>query len=177
MALQLIRNPIQICKGVKKNGEKCTKKTKNNHGYCCMHFYQFSLPPETSTPEDSNKRFKYERPIECPICRDDFPQDETPLECNHWTCSQCIKKLMKPECPICRASLENSLSEEVLKLIHENGENQRKEIEEENFREFQREFAQARVIMITFTNECMCEECMREMFHSDEIMNEQDASA
>jgi hypothetical protein len=50
------------------------------------------------------KSFKQDKPAECIICTDEM-NENTPLECGHWIHIECVKKHFKPECPLCRTSL------------------------------------------------------------------------
>jgi hypothetical protein len=48
--------------------------------------------------------FRQEKPEDCPICTEKIG-DEDILECGHWIHISCVKKHFKPECPVCRKSL------------------------------------------------------------------------
>lgn len=52
----------------------------------------------------NSKCFKQDKPDECIICTDQM-NENTPLECGHWIHTECVKKHFKPECPLCRTSL------------------------------------------------------------------------
>ena len=55
-------------------------------------------------------KFIQEKPEDCIICTESFKDDSEPLCCGHWIHINCIKKQFKPECPICRTSLDISVS-------------------------------------------------------------------
>lgn len=42
----------------------------------------------------------------CPICRDS-PNDPTKIDCGHVFCRNCINKLEKKDCPVCRKPFKN----------------------------------------------------------------------
>ena len=48
--------------------------------------------------------FRQEKPEDCPICTEKIG-DEDILDCGHWIHISCVKKHFKPECPVCRKSL------------------------------------------------------------------------
>lgn len=49
---------------------------------------------------------KSEEPeAECPVCFTECT-DADKLKCGHYICENCIKQIVKPECPICRAPIE-----------------------------------------------------------------------
>ena len=51
-----------------------------------------------------NKKPKLEKPIDCIICLENLG-DENPLECGHYMHMECVKKQFKPECALCRRTL------------------------------------------------------------------------
>jgi len=80
------------CKGIKKNGERCCKKTLNN--YCNYHYRQY----------EKDERYTEES---CPVCMEDFSFNFEPLaECGHWVHHECIAKSRKQICPVCRVDVK-----------------------------------------------------------------------
>ena len=52
---------------------------------------------------------------DCSICFDPTDQE---LKCKHYICSDCILRLRKPKCPLCRGPLEASfITEEILNKL------------------------------------------------------------
>lgn len=97
-----------LCKGITKKGEKCKRKTYSNHGFCHMHFSQYV-------------RFIDAKPDECIVCCEEINMNE-PLECGHWVHLECVKKSIKPQCPICCYDLSKYLTQEELQNIRNNAE-------------------------------------------------------
>ena len=51
--------------------------------------------------------------MECKICMDSFPKDVFQyLPCAHSLCKFCFLNLKKPECPYCKYSFSDEMSEE-----------------------------------------------------------------
>ncbi len=112
---------MTTCKGIKKNGENCTKKTKNNSGFCHLHLDQKESLESTPSKE-------------CPICYESLSDGEI-LECGHSVHLTCIEKSMKAECPICRKPLQ--LNENILKCIENNAQEMKDEWDREENQELQ----------------------------------------
>ncbi len=54
-----------------------------------------------------NKKFKFDKPSECPICIESLNNEKYPLiNCGHWIHHNCVIESGKQECPICRASVK-----------------------------------------------------------------------
>ena len=51
------------------------------------------------------EKWVQEKPDECPVCLDEFDDEEEPLECGHWIHIECIKKSRRNRCPMCRKHL------------------------------------------------------------------------
>ena len=56
--------------------------------------------------------------VECCICYNENYVVKT--NCNHEICVDCLSKLYKPICPICRNNLKNKLPKIILTLILKN---------------------------------------------------------
>jgi hypothetical protein len=98
-----------LCKGITKKGVKCKKTTLNNKGYCFVHLNQY-------TGGLLKKKFVDEKPQECIICCEELCMS-APLECGHWIHLDCVKKSLKPECPICCCDLSQYLTNNELETI------------------------------------------------------------
>ena len=48
--------------------------------------------------------FRQEKPEDCIICTEKIGEEDI-LDCGHWIHISCVKKHFKPECPVCRKSL------------------------------------------------------------------------
>src|SRR3989344_8183068 len=99
-----------LCKGITKNGMSCARKTKNKSGFC--HFHVAQIIP---------LKFIDEQPDDCIVCLEKLTMD-APLECGHWIHLDCIKKSIRPECPICRFNMSHHFSSEELQNIKYNAE-------------------------------------------------------
>ena len=112
------------CRAVKRNGEQCLRHTKSENGLCNSHISQQSVPIDSEGTPLSNDVFKNASQEddqgevhECPVCLESM-LDERPLKCGHHVHIECVKRSMKPECPICRTILD--LPKDVMKQIDEN---------------------------------------------------------
>jgi hypothetical protein len=75
--------------------DKMDMKTENKR-YCTAHKKQYAL----------------EKPDECPICLEEFKNDEEPWPCGHYIHRSCITSSLKAECPLCRTTLKLRPEEE-----------------------------------------------------------------
>lgn len=123
------------CLGQNIKKKRCGLKTTNENGYCYNHQDQFvETKPKKKVKEDVKKTKKVkevpkskspkeqEKPNDCPICFCSLKEEKNALECGHWTHLECIKKCIKPECPICRHPVK------VSKDIQKKMEKKRKEV-------------------------------------------------
>jgi hypothetical protein len=111
-----------ICHGLSSNKKPCTYKVKLPNKYCRYHKAQESK--ERSKEEKSKEKIKEERKEEkieekidiivndinkesCSICLCDVEEeDDCHLICNHSHHKECVGKLLKSECPVCRGPLK-----------------------------------------------------------------------
>lgn len=143
------------CKGTKKNGEQCTRIIKEKD-FCFQH--------KTS--------FQGEKPDECPVCCDDIDENDI-LECGHWVHMDCIKRSLKPECPMCRQPLK--LSKDIMESIQKNSQSMNDEWEREAEEEIQQMFGSELLshLLSNFAFDimraaCTCDECSNRI--ADDIL-------
>lgn len=137
---------MNVCKGFKIDGTKCTKRTNDETGYCHIH---------------KDKHIE-EKPSECPICIEKFSRSDKRLSCGHWIHLNCIRKSLKAECPICRCPL--SLPEKIVKEIENNAKEMKNEWEreeEENLIREQNEFLMQHPFEI-IAEKFYCKDCIEE---------------
>lgn len=99
------------CIGVTAKNTPCTKPVKTKGSYCYIHRGQSQLPnvwtPKVvdETPINNTGRYNVE---ECPICLCDMEPLEKlcELACEHRYHTECMKCVLKLECPVCRGPLE-----------------------------------------------------------------------
>ena len=95
-------DPIVVLKNAR-------KITKENEDIIVTEDYTFKVI----------KIFKYKK---CSICEEPMPSNMN-LKCNHYVCKDCIHKMRKTECPICRHNLEgNFVTDEMYCKILNNNE-------------------------------------------------------
>ena len=80
-----------------------------------------------------NKKYKFDKPIDCPICLERLDDKYPLLNCGHWVHHKCVIESGKSECPMCRAGVtfNRDLKKEMNKKIKiKKTENEREEMEE-----------------------------------------------
>lgn len=81
------------CTGFTLKGKPCKNKickASNDLKYCKMHL----------------KKFRLEKPEECPICTESLENEHVPLSCCHWVHRECVVNWGKDQCPVCRAKIK-----------------------------------------------------------------------
>lgn len=80
------------CKGNTFKGRECRRLTCHETGYCSFHFHQSKI--KVSNLEDGK----------CGICLENAHKGDA-LQCGHLYHRNCVKKMLKAECPTCRTVL------------------------------------------------------------------------
>lgn len=75
------------------------------------------------------KQYALEKPDECPVCLEEFKNDEIPWPCGHYIHRNCITQSLKAECPLCRTVLRLTREEE--RAIHARSHQAREERNQE----------------------------------------------
>ena len=122
-----------VCKGLKRNGQQCTRRTRNANGYCFQH----------GDP--------------CPACYEGTTLRDI-LPCRHRVHLDCIRQSMKPECPLCRAPLE--LPPEILANIRQNASDMEERIFEDYMNEDFASFLNHNLIIDLQSRTFACEACI-----------------
>jgi hypothetical protein len=153
------REPL-VCNGIKKDGGRCARRTRGGH--CFLHASQSQC--ETNV----RREYREEKPEQCPICTENFPANEGPLKCGHWTCMSCVEQFMKPECPMCRTELDN-LGKSTLDKIAQNNSQQAREWEEEGFQALREEFEESAFVFTLIFDRYICTECLHSFLELEGI--------
>lgn len=97
------------------------------------------LYTDVTVPKELVKR-NLEKPPECAICFDELVKDYRSLSCSHYFHLECISKMFKAECPVCRTTIKPAcLPKWVVQRIKENkirGEHEANRERETATREF-----------------------------------------
>jgi len=107
--LRILLQYTMQCQGTKKSGERC--KLKVVAGSLC--------------------RF-HEKQQQCPICQENGYLFQ--MSCSHSAHLECIRQMVKSECPLCRKEITNLPDNIELEIAANRGEHL-KDMEEANFRE------------------------------------------
>ncbi len=84
-----LKNKKDFCNGTTLKHKKCKNKIYKDFKYCKLHY----------------KKFKLEKPDECPVCMEQLNNKEIPLSCAHWVHRKCILNWGKSCCPVCRQNI------------------------------------------------------------------------
>lgn len=117
--------PFKKC-GYRSTGLKCFRKVVVDTDRCVYH-------PIVKVPEIPQNIQKYN--TECPICLDVF-ETEIPIYnnvCGHLFHYDCIKDVIKMECPVCRGDLVD-LPDHIAEAINNRGAQNRRSTESNDFR-------------------------------------------
>jgi hypothetical protein len=110
-------NMTTICHGLSSNKKPCTYRVKLPNKYCRYHKSQESKERSKKRSKEKIKEEKKEENIDiivndinkeaCSICLCDVEEeDDCHLVCNHSHHKECVNKLLKAECPVCRGPLK-----------------------------------------------------------------------
>ncbi len=102
----------KCCHALTMKNKSCKKIEYEGSGYCKMH----------------HKKFRLEKPEECPVCMDNLKNVIQPLSCGHWVHRKCIVEWGKAICPVCRTDIKVTPTE--MNKIKKKAHQHRREIEE-----------------------------------------------
>jgi hypothetical protein len=118
------------CKGINKNGKGCKNKTKSQDGYCHKHKKHnhekikidlskidiIDLTKDENTFVIKNECCHQSQECnECCICYEKTIPTKQKLDCDHYVCMTCIKKLRDDRCPLCRHVISSNFITDAMK--------------------------------------------------------------
>lgn len=97
------KNQCVVCYSNVKNEDKADIKCEHLVHIKCINQHKCDLPIVFNTTKKSTKIIT----TDCSICLDEVKnEDDCGLICGHGHHTECIKKIVKQECPVCRGPLK-----------------------------------------------------------------------